>query len=113
MEILPRLIRLRDAPKYLGMDKNRFNKEVRPNLIEIPIGSQGIGFDRIDLDAWLTDYKEKHGRPGKGGRINQWGANKLPVSSKGVKRGTSTKESGAIGFAKAVERAKSKKQNNS
>ena len=28
---LPRFIRLRDAPSYLGMDKNRFNREVRPS----------------------------------------------------------------------------------
>ena len=28
----PRLIRLRDAPAYLGMDKNRFNSEVRPSI---------------------------------------------------------------------------------
>jgi hypothetical protein len=26
--VLPRFIRLRDAPSYLGMDKNRFNREV-------------------------------------------------------------------------------------
>lgn len=38
----PRLIRLRDAPNYLGMDRNRFNTEVRPDLTEIPIGEQGI-----------------------------------------------------------------------
>ena len=31
---LPRIIRLRDAPAYLGMDKNRFNAEVRPHLHE-------------------------------------------------------------------------------
>ena len=30
MQIQPRLIRLRDAPAYLGMDRNRFNREVRP-----------------------------------------------------------------------------------
>ena len=40
----PRLLRLRDAPSYVGMDRNRFNKEVRPHLIEIPIGYQGIAF---------------------------------------------------------------------
>jgi hypothetical protein len=34
------------------MDKNLFNKIVRPELIEIPIGRQGIAFDRLDLDAW-------------------------------------------------------------
>ena len=51
--IVPRLVRFRDAPYYLGMDRNRFNSEVRPYLTEIPIGSQGIGFDRLELDAWL------------------------------------------------------------
>ena len=44
--ILPRFIRFRDAPGYLGMDKDRFNAEVRPYLIEIPIGKQGVAFDR-------------------------------------------------------------------
>ena len=47
--LIPRLIRLRDAPFYLGMDRNRFNAEVRPQLTEIPIGEQGIAFDRLDL----------------------------------------------------------------
>jgi hypothetical protein len=37
----PRLIRLRDAPNYLGMDKNRFNKEVKPYLSIIPTTRQG------------------------------------------------------------------------
>ena len=40
--ITPRLIRFRDAPRYLGMDRNRFNAEVRPYLIEIRIGRQAI-----------------------------------------------------------------------
>lgn len=44
----PRLIRLRNAPAYLGMDRNRFNNEVRPTLNEIPIGKHGIAFDRLD-----------------------------------------------------------------
>ena len=44
-QILPRLIRLRDAAHYLGMDPNRFNAEVRPYLTTIPIGKQGIAFD--------------------------------------------------------------------
>lgn len=29
--LLPRLIRFRDAPAYLGMDRNRFNSEVSPH----------------------------------------------------------------------------------
>ena len=59
---LPRFIRLKNAPAYLGMDRNRFNDEVRPKLITIPIGVQGIAFDRLDLDAWAEDYKQLKGR---------------------------------------------------
>ena len=49
--VVPRLIRFRDAPFYVGMDRNRFNAVVRPQLTEIPLGEQGIAFDRLDLDA--------------------------------------------------------------
>ena len=61
--LLPRLVRLRDAPAYLGMDRNRFNREVRPYLTRIPIGQQGIAFDRLELDAWVEDYVSRNGRP--------------------------------------------------
>jgi len=61
--LLPRLVRLRDAPAYLGMDRNRFNSEVRPHLTNIPIGRQGIAFDRLELDAWVEDYVSGNGRP--------------------------------------------------
>ncbi len=56
-------MRLRDAPDYLGMDRNRFNRLVRPNLVVIPIGKQGIAFDRLDLDGWADQYKSRNGRP--------------------------------------------------
>jgi predicted DNA-binding transcriptional regulator AlpA len=56
LRINPRLIRLRDAPFYLGMDKNRFCAEVRPHVVEIRIGKQGVAFDRFDLDAWVDQY---------------------------------------------------------
>jgi len=45
---MPRLIRLRDAPYFFGMDKNRFNREVRPFLTEIRVGKQGRAFDRLE-----------------------------------------------------------------
>ncbi len=45
--ITPRLIRLRDAPAYLGMDRNRFNAEVRPFVTQIPLGKQALAFDRL------------------------------------------------------------------
>ena len=45
------------------MDRNRFNSEVCPYLVEIRIGEQGIAFDRLDLDAWVDQYKARNGRP--------------------------------------------------
>lgn len=59
--LLPRLIRIRDAFGYLGMDRHRFNKEVRPLLTEMRIGIQGIAFDRLDLDKWVDYYKQHNG----------------------------------------------------
>lgn len=56
LDILPRFISLRDAPRYLGMDKNRFKLEVRPLLLEIPISRNGVAFDRHALDAWADEY---------------------------------------------------------
>src|ERR1700683_496190 len=61
--IQPRLLRLRNAPRYLGMNKNRFNREVRPWVTVIPIGSQGVAFDRLELDSWVDEYKRRNGRP--------------------------------------------------
>ncbi len=58
-----RFYRRRDAPSYLGMDRNRFDKEVRPYLTVIPIGKQGIAFDRLELDAWADHYQSRNGRP--------------------------------------------------
>ncbi len=110
----PRLIRLRDAHTYLGMDPNRFNSEVRPTLTEIPIGSQGIAFDRLDLDAWVDDYKARNGRPGKQKGVNKaWDERKFPVSSTGKVSGMSTRSSEEEGFARAVVRATSRKRKNS
>lgn len=53
----PRVIRLKNAPQYLGMDIHRFNAEVRPHVTEVRIGTQGVGFDRLDLDSWFDQYK--------------------------------------------------------
>ena len=81
VNLLPRLLRFRDAPRYLGMDRNRFNAEVRPGLTEIPIGRQGIAFDRLELDAWVDQYKSRNGRPGQPQGEWLWGAGKRRGSS--------------------------------
>jgi hypothetical protein len=92
------------------MDRNRFNSEVRPYLTELPIGAQGIGFDRLELDAWVDDYIACNGRPARKGK-NTWDANKCPASSSEAKRGTSTNASTDGVFAKALEQLASKKRN--
>jgi hypothetical protein len=112
-EIQPRVIRLRDAPAYLGMDPNRFNAEVRPYLIEIPIGSQGIAFDRLDLDDWFNQYKSGNGRPGKKAQGAKLWDKEFPQGSGNVaKRGTSGNRSEVSEFEKAVEQATSRKLKN-
>jgi hypothetical protein len=110
--ILPRLIRLRDAPAYLGMDRHRFNDEVRSTLIEIPIGNQGIAFDRLDLDAWVDDYIHRSGRPAvtRQRSLEQWDEKNRRVSSKEGNIGISTKRCLDAEFEKALVRAVSKKQ---
>jgi hypothetical protein len=59
------VIRLKDAPGYLGMDRNRFNTDVRPYVTEMRMGKQGVAFDRLDLEAWFEEYKSRNGRPGQ------------------------------------------------
>jgi hypothetical protein len=119
LEFLPRVIRAKDAHVYLGMDRNRFNREVKPHLIATPIGIQGVAYDRLDLDQWWEEHKRRNGQPGalcmKEGEA-QW-ENECQVSTAGRTSpavcGTLTKSSSANAFAKAVERATKKKQKGS
>ena len=106
--IQPRVIRVRDAADYLGMDRNRFNAEVRPFLTEVPIGTQGIGFDRLELDAWFEDYKSRNGRPARKGELT-WDARPSPASSFGPEPGMSTNASAGGEFARALEQVTCKK----
>jgi hypothetical protein len=108
--LLPRIIRFQDAPHYLGMDRNRFNAEVRPHLTEIPIGKQGIGFDRHDLDAWADEYKDRNGRPGRRKGDKSWDARKCQASSCEATSGTSTNALEGGAFAKALAQLTSKKR---
>jgi hypothetical protein len=107
---LPRVLRFRDAPLYLGMDRNRFNAEVRPYFTELSIGTQGIGFDRLELDAWFEDYKSRNGRPARKGET-PWDANKSPASSCGPGSGISTSAPSGGEFARVLAQINSKKPN--
>jgi len=108
--LLPRLIRLRDAAFYLGMDKHRFNSLVRPQLTEVPIGKQCIAFDRLDLDAWADDYIARNGRLDQPNGGSSWDAKKYQDSSNAAISGTLTKKCEDDAFAKALAKATSGKR---
>ena len=111
LPFVPQLIRVRDAPTYLGMDKNRFNREVRPTLAAIPIGTRGIAFDRIDLDAWADNYKSRNGRPAAlSERSKSWEIQNRQASPNAVGSGMSINSSEEHAFAKALEQATSGKR---
>ena len=108
--LIPRLIRLRDVPFYLGMDKNRFNAEVRPHLVEIRIGEQGIAFDRLDLDAWVDQYKSRNGRSGQLIGELTWDEDERQASTSRADTGTLISKFEVAEFAKALENATSQRR---
>lgn len=110
--IAPRLIRFRDAPFYLGMDRNRFNAEVRPYLVEIRIGQQGIAFDRLDLDAWVDQYKSRNGRPVQLEGERLWDAKERQDSSYAEVSGTLIRLSSDKELSNLLEQAISMKRKN-
>ena len=105
--IEPRFVRLRDAPRYFGMDKNRFNREIRPQLTEIRIGSQGRAFDRLEMSEVAEDYKSRDGIPAALSTRKKppWEIEKRQVSPSAEGSGTSTRNSEVLAFAKALELA--------
>lgn len=108
MTILPRFIRHRDAPRYLGMDRNRFDSEIRPYLTVVRIGKQGIAFCRLELDEIAEQYLQRNGCPGRLHGEKPWDTKQRPVSSaKRTGSGTSTNGSAGAEFAKALVRLKS------
>jgi hypothetical protein len=91
------------------MDPNRFNVEVRPYLTVIPIGTQGIAFDRLELDAWADQYVSCNGRPPLKEALWQ---KEVPDSKRNTESGESINVSKDMAdYAKAAERALSKKRN--
>jgi hypothetical protein len=115
LNVLPRFIRLRDAPGFFGMDRSVFTKEIRPLLTEIRIGRQGIAFDRLDMGRIAEEYKQRYGRPAPLlNRRYAWDEQGRRASSGVAVSGTSTKRCvGTEEFEKALERATSKKRNDS
>jgi len=105
--IVPRFVRLRNAPAYFGMDKNRFNREVRPQLTEIRIGKQGRAFDRLKMEAAAEEYKRRNGVPvaQSNRRKPSWEIKGRQVSPNEAGSGMSTNCSEEHAFARALEQA--------
>jgi len=121
--IAPRFIRIGDAPGYLGMCRDEFNKTVRPFVREFPIGKQGVAFCRLELDEWADSYiqaksiekaaNQDNNRPRSGRQgVNTWREKRLPVSTKKVGFGKSTRSTGESAFEKALELVTGKRQSN-
>jgi hypothetical protein len=110
--LLPRFVRFRDAPAFFGMNKNLFNREVRPRLTEIRIGRQGRAFDRLEMEATAEEYRSRNGRPAAA-RSKPWDKTEgeCQDSNDVVESGTSTRLSTERAFAKALEHATSRKPN--
>ena len=119
--LLPRILRVGGAPGYLGMCKEEFKNMVRPYVREFPIGKQGVGFDRLELDAWMDAYIEAmavgkasnqdNNRPRserRGG--STWRKNEPRASTRGTGSGISTRSSEERDFKKALAQAKGTKQ---
>ena len=63
--LIPGIVRLRDAPYYLGMNKTYFRDQVQPYLTRIRIDKKGIGFVRAELDQWIAYTQATLGQPPK------------------------------------------------
>ncbi|MCQ4266941.1 hypothetical protein NAV28_06900 [Pseudomonas stutzeri] len=121
--LLPRILRANAAPAYLGMCRSEFNRTVRPFIREFPIGVQGVGFDRLELDAWADAYIakasiEKSGAQGedrpcsrrRGGQ--PWRKEQLAVSTNATASGTSTRSTEVSAFEKALAQVTGRRRSN-
>lgn len=106
----PRLIRMKDAPKYLGMTKNKFKADVRPSLKFVSIGKRGIAFDKLDLDTWVEQKKRCDGRPND--RSNTWDVNAYRDSTRVEAPGTLIKPSSEEEFTKILKQLRLRRQRN-
>lgn len=105
MEVIlqPRIVRAGQAPAYCGMGRELFSDQIRPFVSVIEMGKQGLGFDRLELDAALDEYISRRGRA----PAQKWSNAKCQktgmVSALGVAPGTSRNELTDRGFAKALD----------
>lgn len=101
--VQPRILRASQAPTYLGMCRDEFNKTVRPNVREFPIGKQGVGFDRVELDAWADAYIAAN-------TIDKPLANDSPTRSSGMASPSTTRSRRRLTNESVISQAKIKEE---
>jgi hypothetical protein len=115
----PRLVRLKDAPKYLSIGKNLFNEKVRPLLTEIRITDRIVSFDIQELDLWAESQLHSASRLGSKQSCEEleiWKKEKkgtVPGWKKETASGGSTKVFKANAFESAVGRLTKKRRKKS
>jgi hypothetical protein len=108
--LLPRIIRKKNAPAYLGMSRPEFEKRVEPHIACLKYeGSRAVNFDRLDLDAWIDQLKAANGKSPTQMGITKW-QNQRQGLENGVNSGISKKQSAGSEFAKARAAVISQKQ---
>jgi hypothetical protein len=97
------------------MNKNAFNKFVRPQVRVIRIGERGVAFDRLELDAWAEEYCSRNGRPApeKEGQLCRSEHQDFTEGPRrDARNGTSTNGSHAMdAFVRALELTMKKRPN--
>jgi hypothetical protein len=110
LDFEPRVIRVKDAHKYLGMDKTTFAKQIRPYLPTIHITNKSRGFERVDIDSVFDVYKHSRCCPPKKPLLTEDDIFQKPlrvsVSTKTPNAGQSTNGSKANAFTSALSTAK-------
>src|SRR5690554_562176 len=111
----PRFMRTTQACHYLGVNRNLFNVDIRPKLTEIRVGIIGVRFDRLELDEWADDHKQRNGRPPELKGDDKCQREESQASSSAAASGTYRKRSKCSGasvsdFEKALESVRSKKR---
>jgi predicted DNA-binding transcriptional regulator AlpA len=111
-DLEPRYVTLEYTCVFMGMNKNFFNSEVRPNLREYRFG-RSVRFDRLDIEDWIEQNIQRYECPGKFFGEKSWDKRKRQASLREVASGTSTKRSTVSAFNAALEQAALKKQKRS
>ena len=60
IQIVPYLMRPPVAHAYCGMSRALFDREIRPHISAVKLGSQAIAFERAELDEALRVYVSRN-----------------------------------------------------